>query len=279
MILPVLRNKVIPLRVRKKIGKIYPIPQEREFDMPMFGHTYSGRTGSHMDNKIYLYGLHEPATIHLMRTILISQHNKGQKTVYMDIGTNVGMHLIALADLIDEGYGFEPWGPVRDIATSKLENNKISNIKVFDFGLSNENGSCPFVPPANNNYGVGSFDPELRDNEDSLSLQIRKGDDVTQTHNIAPTLMKMDVEGHEKYALEGLQETIAQHSPVIIFEYAAKSREDLGNPETLEKLFGKQYHFFGIKRSREFPKLVPFNPKNKYENVLAYPGKKPDFSL
>lgn len=276
--LSVLRNKAIPLRVRKKIGKIYPIPNERDFQIPMFAHEYIGRTGTHLDDKVYLYGLHEPSTIHLMRQILIDQKQKGKKTNYMDIGTNVGMHLIALADLIDRGYGFEPWKPVRDIAVEKLKSNNIEHIKIFDYGLSNKNGSCPFMPPANNNIGVGSFCTDENAAQTDLVLEIRNGDNIVEDYKIEPTLIKIDVEGHEKLALQGLKNTIKKHKPVIIFEYAEKSREDLSQLDLLQDLFGPAYKFYGIRRSREFPKLTKFNPDKKYENILAYPGKMPDFN-
>ena len=213
-----------------------------------------------------------------MRKILISQSKNGVKPVYMDIGTNVGMHLIALADLIDQGYGFEPWQPVRNVAQEKLKANNIEHIKIFDFGLSNQNGCCPFIPPANNNFGVGSFREDTDTQETDLKLDIRKGDDITATHNIAPTLIKIDVEGHEKCTLEGLKQTIKEHQPTIIFEYADKSRKDLNNMDVLQELFGNQYSFYGIRRSREYPKLVKFNPDKKYENILAYPGQMPAFS-
>lgn len=56
-----------------------------------------------------------------------------------------------------------------------------------------------------------------------------------------------------KKALTGLNDTICT----------------FGNTETLKALFGDDYKFYGIKRSREKPALEPFNPTTKCENVLA----------
>lgn len=278
MILSLLRNKTVPLRLRKKIGKLYNIPDHKAFEIKMFNQTYPGTTGTHLDNKVYLYGLHEASTIHLMRKILDGQRSQGQKTVYLDIGTNVGMHLIALADLCDQAYGFEPWDVVRQTAQSKIAfNNLTDTIEVLDFGLSDSNQTLSFLAPQHNNTGVGSF---LREDEKrpengsdtTLSLSVRKGDDFVQEKNIQPTLLKLDIEGHEKPALTGLKKTLETHKPAVIFEYSKDSKQDLGSQSLLKELFGGTYNFYGIHRSREFPKLTPFNPDKKYENVLAYPG-------
>lgn len=271
MALAFLRQKRIPLRIRKKVGRHFVTPPGHNYEIDMYGQTYHGTTGSHMDNKIFLYGMHEPSTINLMRSILQKQRLQRKKAVYMDIGTNVGMHLIALADLYSVGYGFEPWQPVRERALDQIHKNKLEHVKVFDFGLSNENGECSFIPPQDNNYGVGAFDTSANQDPDALKLKIRVGDDIVDEYAIEPTLMKLDVEGHEKLALTGLVNTIQKYKPVVVFEYSTESRADLGDKEVLHQLFGKDYHFYGIKRSREFPKLVPFVPEDKYENVLATP--------
>lgn len=235
--------------------------------MNLFGQNYEGTTGIHMDDKIYLYGLHEAATVRLMRDILVRQKQQGTSPVYMDIGTNAGMHLIAVADLADKAYGFEPWHTVREKALHNVTINKLDHVTVFDFGLSDEDADLPFRPPENNNLGVGMFVDTT--NDETIILKVCKGDDIVSKNNIKPTLMKMDVEGHEKKALTGLHDTIREFKPDIVFEYSDGSREDLGDPQTLKELFGDNYKFYGIKRSREKPALEPFNPSKKYENVLA----------
>lgn len=265
--LSVTRNPRIPLTIRKKIGKCGVVRAGQTFRIDLFGRHYDGMTGIHMDDKIYLYGLHEAATVRLIRRILTRQKAMDLKPVYMDIGTNAGMHLVAAADLAAEAYGFEPWGVVRQKALHNMDINGLDHVRIFDFGLSDENAALPFQPPGDNNLGTGMFVGES--GGATVTLTVRKGDDVVREQAIRPTLLKMDIEGHEKKALSGLRETLRACKPDVIFEYDGHSRADLGDPAVLADLFGEGYLFYGIKRSREHPALEPFNPAKKYENVLA----------
>lgn len=269
MILKITRAPHIPLTLRKKIGKLCKPLTGTVFRINVFGQLYEGKTGSHMDNKIFQYGLHESATVRLMRNILQWQRDSGEKPVLMDIGTNAGFHLLCAASLADKAYGFEPWTPVRDRAQHNLTLNNITHTAIMPFGLSDTDADLPFTPPDGNNFGVGSF--AVQDSQNTVSLPVRHGDPFVQEHNIEPTLLKIDVEGFEKNVLTGLQDTIRSARPAIIFEYSSLSRRDFDRPDQRDTLFGKGYFYYGIKRSREYPRLTPFVPGKKYENILAWP--------
>jgi len=118
------RSPYVPLTIRKKIGKMASPQPGVVFQVGMFGQLYQGQTGNHMDNKIYLYGLHESATVRLMRDILAHQRKIGLSPVLMDIGTNAGQHLIATASLADRAVGFEPWEAVREKALQNYARRK-----------------------------------------------------------------------------------------------------------------------------------------------------------
>jgi len=269
---PVLRRDSIPLRIRKKIAWLYPtLPQGEGFDAQLFGQVYQGRLGIHMDDKVFLYGSHEPATIRLMRGLL--RHRRAQKNgevVYLDIGTNTGQHLITVSACADRAFGFEPYQPVREKALQNVKRNKLSHVKIFDFGLSDMDAELPFTAPDGKNLGVGTFlDTAETAQSPKLILKVRQGDALLDEQGIIPDVIKIDTEGFEKNVLTGLSQTIARYHPDIVFEYGRDSRQDLGSLDARRALFGDGYHYFGIARSREFPKLVPFSPEGKFENVLA----------
>src|SRR5262245_13820259 len=113
--LKITRSPCLPLRLRKKIGNLIRIPEGQNFSMSVFGHTYDGTTNTHLDRKVFTYGLHEPATIRLIRQLLLRAKKNGP-AVYLDIGTNTGLHLLAAAEIADQAYGFEPWEKVRTTA-------------------------------------------------------------------------------------------------------------------------------------------------------------------
>lgn len=287
MILSVTRCAGLPLRLRRRLGKLCSWFLLRpNAGMPYkitgpAGH-YAGILGNHMDNKIYLYGCHEAASIRLIRDILTRQAAKGsQPPVYMDIGTNAGLHLCAAATHPDcrAAYGFEPYAPVRKKAETNLTLNDVdihdnnATTYLFPFGLSDQDAQLDYYPPQTDNLGTGSFiaaNAGKTINHPPLTLEVRQGDQIVHDHDIRPSLIKIDVEGFEKFVFQGLIKTIATYHPTIIFEYEARTRQS--DPEsllTIRKILGESYRLYGICRSREFPKLVPFQDHKQYENILA----------
>ncbi len=195
--------------------------------------------------------------------------------ILLDVGTNTGVHLISCAALADASYGFEPWEPVRNKAVGNVLRNNLSQVRIFDFGLSDVNAELPFFPPSNNNFGAGTF---AADDEKafSLRLRVRRGDEVMEAEGIAPSLIKIDTEGFDHRVLKGLSQSVEQHRPAIILEMSTETRREFPDEATLKAGFPKDYTFFGILRSREFPRLVPYSPRKKFENLLAWPS---EFSL
>lgn len=246
------------------------------FQTRVFEVIYHGQTGAHLDDKVYLYGSHEAATIRLIRDLLKKQKMRGIRPVYIDIGTNTGLHLITAAPLSDKAIGFEPYDMIRKRADNNVKQNKLANCKIYPFGLSDQEEKLPYTAPDRDNHGNGFFsDPSQeysQKDQSKLFLQVKRGDDVFCETNIGPSVIKIDVEGFEKFVFRGLAQTIKKHKPAIIFEYNQETRRHDPNAlEDIKNSLGPQYALYGIKRSRETPKLVPFQEKHKYENVLALP--------
>ncbi|MGB4058544.1 MAG: FkbM family methyltransferase [Alphaproteobacteria bacterium] len=260
------RNSSIPLRVRKKIGRMVPVPANHDFSSDVFGQRYSGSTRTHLDRKVYLYGMHEPATIRLLRDLLARVKAEGRSAVYVDIGLNTGLHALGVAGVADAVYGFEPWGTVRAQAEKNFRDNALSHARIFPFGLSDADAFLPFALPEDDNLGTGAFSPEGKEN-----LEVRCGDDFFAAEGIVPAVIKIDVEGHEKNVLRGLPKILRSARPFVVFEYGSVSRKDFDSAAKREALFGSGYHYYGIRRSREYPVLAPFDPSKKWENVLASP--------
>lgn len=269
MLTSFLRNTRIPLRVRKKLGKVLPIREGQTFTIRLFESLYEGVTGNHLDNKTYLYGMHEPASIRFMRGTLNAQRAAGITPVYFDVGTNTGAHLLGIATCADRAVGFEPWAPVRNRALSNLALNPLPHVSVQDYGLGAEEALVPFAPPVAGNHGTGSF--FRRDETSSEILRVRMGDTVAHELNLTPSLIKIDTEGFENAILEGFAQTLRTAKPVVVFEYSAMSKIHLAADGHLIKLFGPDYTFYGLRPSREYPKIEAFKPNRRYENLVAWP--------
>lgn len=273
--LPFLRNDKIPLRIRKKVGKLVGSPPpDIAFQIRMFDAVFEGKTGNHQDNKIYIYGSHEPATLRIMRDILNHQATQGTDPVYLDIGTNVGQHLVAVAGVARYAYGFEPWDKVRDRALRNIDLNNYAHAQVLPYGLSDAGAMLPYFPPATGNLGIGSFMPEAEQTGKPVTLEVRKGDDVIEEMKIRPSLLKIDTEGYESFVLKGLKKTLEQFRPAVVFELAELSRRDFTSLEAIKAFFPAGYSIHGILRSREFPHVVRYSEGRKFENLLAWPDEK-----
>ncbi|GEM_PF-1246065 len=281
---PFLRSERIPLRLRKKVGKMIRLESGVSFEIEVLGAQYRGRTGHHIDNKVYLYGRHEAPTLRLIRHI--AQSKKAASSApftYVDVGVNSGLHLVCGAAVSDFAYGFEPWIPMVETAQKNLDHNQFKHATLFPFGLSDEDATLPYMPPAGTNLGIGSFvkgdegqtqaikDITGASYDDTIALTVRNGDAVMQESGIVPNLIKIDTEGFEKPVLTGLRATLAAHRPHVIFEYSSLSRKDFPDMQAVQDMFPENYGFYGILPSRENPKLKPFLPHKRYENILAYP--------
>lgn len=287
LVLKFLRSENVPLRVRKKLGKILPFKQSIPFTMNFLGANYSGTTGSLVDNKMYLYGRDEAPTLRLIQSLLRTQKkNANDKTTFVDIGVNTGVHLVCGAVCADFSYGFEPWDRVRNIAQHNMDLNKPHHGQIFPFGLSDTNDMLPFLRPSDKNLGMGAFvrgkaetqkaihDTLGVDMKDAIQLEVRKGDDVMRENDIRPSVIKIDTEGFEKFVLDGLKDTLAASRPAIIFEYSDITKSYLPDKSALLSVFPAGYDVFGILRSREYPKLAAYSPTRKFENLLAIPVEK-----
>jgi FkbM family methyltransferase len=274
VLLNLTRNASLPLTIRKKLLRHRKLREGIEFQIDLFETTYYGTTGNLIDDKVFLYRFHEAATIRLMRKIM--NHHKKMKTpaVLIDVGTNTGLHLLSCAALADACYGFEPWEPVRNKAVENVLRNNLSRVRIFDFGLSDMDAELPFFPPSNNNFGAGTFvADDAKVSSPRLRLRVRRGDEVMEAEGIAPSLIKIDTEGFDHRVLKGLSQTIERHRPAIIIEMSTETRREFPDERALGEAFPKGYAFFGILRSREFPRLVPYSPRKKFENLLAWPSE------
>src|ERR1035437_4688058 len=138
-------------------------------------------------------GVWEPKT-----TEYIETHLKEGQT-FVDIGANVGYFSILASKLGAKVLAFEPSENNRNFLRLNIENNIAFDIEVFSQALSNENGSAILytdtTPGQYSLYGSGKGEAVEKVIYDSLDLPIAD-------------FYKIDCEGGEKNALEGMQSVL-----------------------------------------------------------------------
>lgn len=138
-------------------------------------------------------------------------------TDILDIGGNIGWNALMFSE-----YGpvhtFEPLF-YKIISKNIVQNSTRHPITLHPYGLSNRNQICEFWIPVREgnlcNYGGTTMTPSTRHEKALLQAPVERLDDV---YSGTPSLMKIDVEGHELEVLEGAEKTIREHLPNLYVE-------------------------------------------------------------
>ena len=220
----------------------------KEFEQDFFGLKYRGNLNTFIDWSVYFYGAYEKGILFLMKDIVKGK----QKPIFIDIGANVGHHSLYMSKLCDEVHSFEPYDRVRDIFISKIIFNKRSNIIVHNVGVGEKDEFLDFYAPVGRNIGTGSFMAErAKDNNIKYGkLEIVEGDAYISKLNLNKIdLIKIDVEGFEKYVLLGLRDTVEKFRPSVVMEYSSVTRDNLTIPQ-LREILPRGYSIQGISTNR-----------------------------
>lgn len=160
--------------------------------------------------------------------------NKDNVTV-VDGGANLGFYSIVYSLLDNVSVlSFEPFPDTFAYLKKNINTNKISNITPIEVGLFSETKEMAIGSP--NAFRFYSFMTKFfkftdKDQAGCASVftsdmsapiaKFIKGDECHELKSLdSIDLIKIDVEGSELYALQGLEQTILQHQPLLIIEFS-----------------------------------------------------------
>lgn len=226
--LGVLRKAIYPLSKRLRnaeVGNIYT--------QTIKGVTLELDLGELIDYEIYREGCFEKET-HDRLNELISPG-----MTILDIGANVGAHTFFMAQKTGPNghvYAFEP----ASYAFRKLSNNANLNpslkVSLINAGLSStpqRNVKCTTFSSwrIDDSSKAGTIDHSVMKNakgrEDNIDLIPL--DHWIQEHKIPKiSLIKLDIDGNELDFFNGATLTLAEHKPIILFEWAEGILNDRG---------------------------------------------------
>lgn len=135
--------------------------------------------------------------------------------VFYDIGAYLGWHSIVAATSIDSGcvIGFEPHPDTFEKYEDAMDYLEI-NVDCYPYAISNEN-STSYMPASNLSAAEVDVD---RSEKDIVEIETVVGDEFIQENKIPfPTVVKIDVEGHERQVLEGLENTLCQEQCRLVY--------------------------------------------------------------
>ena len=214
------------------------------FSKDFYGLKYKGNLNNNIDANVFFYGAFEKPLLFFLRDTLNALITETPKAIFMDIGANVGHHSIFLSKFASQVLAFEPYPKVNMQFKQQIAHNNISNIQIFETGLSDRRETLNYYAPTGNNEGIGSFDESSigKGNTNYGKLELQEGDQVIESDswkNIK--LIKIDVEGFEKKVIKGLSRTIEEERPVIVCEITYGQQLSFVSMEELSSYLPQNY--------------------------------------
>jgi FkbM family methyltransferase len=268
------------LRGRDRILRAFVHPDHQKplaFETDFFGKVYSGNLTNFIDWTVFYYGAFNVQELLLLAELAGALRAQGKPVNFFDIGANIGHHTLFMSGHADRVFSFEPFSVVRGEMERKLAHARAANVTIFPVALGDKNENASFHPPSGANQGTGTLGDNLPDNAsaDAISVQVVRGDDFFAANRLPPiSLLKLDVEGYEAQALEGLHQTLSRDRPPIFMELQHDRRDGSESHKgaSIRDLLYPNHLVFEVGISRGQFTLKPFKSGNT-EEALVLPAE------
>ena len=178
-------------------------------------------------------GTYEPHVTKELRRIL------SPESVFVDIGANVGLFTLMAASILTKGkvFALEPAHENLQLLYRSVTENKFTNVTIYPYAATDRQKILRF----------GSWGPycHVASDADSDYVAGVALDELLPYQRI--DVVKMDIEGHEPFALKGMERIIKQWSPTIFTEFNPSCLRDFAKVNPLDYLsalrgYGYQLH-------------------------------------
>ncbi len=205
--------------------------------------------------EINIHGIYEHEEIKIISKIIRSRGN------IIDIGANIGNHSIAFSKISKKVYSFE--AHPRTFEILKFNTKEYDNIKIFNLGISNKKGFLFF-----NNSKSSNIGGKRLGKTGSIKSKINKLDNVIKLDDKIK-LIKIDIEGHEYEALEGMKKLLNNNKSLILLEFCEESiskRRKIINFLKKEEYF----HSYYISKEKKFSNRAYFDLIIKIVSTILF---------
>jgi FkbM family methyltransferase len=183
------------------------------------GQRIIGIQGDWITRRIQSDGIYEPVLYHFLTQLLPGIHD----CVCLDIGANIGNHVITLGKHAQTVHAFEPVPMIFDLLSKNVALNELNNVTLHPIGLGTCDETVSIGINDKQNIGASSI-VHISEGQEVQSIHLRKGDDVIAELNLSRLdLIKIDVEGFETPVVKGLKETIRRFRPIVVLEWNCDS--------------------------------------------------------
>lgn len=207
-----IRNIATKLRFKGKNNLIrFFFPKSLKTIIPYSKSLIYVDTFEHICWDLYWHGSYERDVVWVLDKFLI------QDSVCVDVGANIGIYTILLAEKAKRVISFEPHPAFFERLKFNVFLNNFINVTLKQLGLSSKSGDAIlFSPPAtmqNKSATMCKLNDELTE---EIKIQITTLD---ETIDEKIDFIKIDVDGSDAEVIFGAKRLIEKYRPIILFEY------------------------------------------------------------
>jgi FkbM family methyltransferase len=159
--------------------------------------------------------------------------------VFLDVGAHVGHWSVRLAGQASKVIAVEPNPETARILRTNVAMNNLSNVVVYEVAAWDCDTMLRLEPPDGLPIGGGT---RVLDDGKGTVKAVRL--DALLAAEPAVDLVKLDVEGADLHALEGMRGLLAKHRPAMLVEcHDMYGYYDFGDMEALISDLGYSYNF------------------------------------
>lgn len=196
---------------------------------------------SHLLHRLLVHGTYEPEL-----AALFAGHIDPARDV-VDVGANIGFFTTLAARKLTTGrvLAAEPTAAAHDRLLRNLAHNGVAAKAIVFHGLvaATEGELTLNVVSGREEYSsLGAIvHPSVAGEATTVeTVAARPLDALVRDHGLSPALVKIDVEGAELDVLQGAEETLKNHRPVVISEFSAPLLKARGaSPDAILALFDR----------------------------------------
>ena len=185
-----------------------------------------------ISNEINIDGVYEKNQLDIIKPFL-------KKDTFIDIGANLGNHTLYLNKYFKNIYSFEPHPLTFKLL--KINTNYKPHIKIFNFGLSEQEKKTSVNIKSQNNIGGEGF-IKNNDNENIKEDVFFKNFDEIYNFKNQISFIKIDVEGNELDVLKSMNKNLNNNQAILLIEFDVKDFSKKN--EVIKFLKNVGYNFF-----------------------------------
>lgn len=185
--------------------------------------------------------------------------------VILDLGANIGYYTLIFAKLVGESgkvFAFEPDPDNFALLKKNVENNGYQNVVLINKAISDKTGKLKLYINKEDNKGDHRIH-DWHDGRESIEIESIKLDDYFKNYNGKIDFIKMDIQGAEFEAVQGMFHLLNNNQNVkILSEFwpVGLKRSGVEPLLYLELLLQKGFKIYELNKSLK--KLIPVDTNN-----------------